>query len=194
MAEMQWFDSALDTWIAPRLSSLTHCGADELPVRENLLPEFVLNSIFTVNYGDQLKKKALNLIRHVDHAALAYDAGRSCVLDYLSDNRGKRVTAYFSAVSNFETHVAHLNMARWLTMHIARPAQDALFPKGSDCFDARLQALHIEAKHLNNKTYPFHQRRQSQEATCPTWPWRLSCNLVRALRMLVIGSPSGIFV
>jgi hypothetical protein len=153
MAEMQWYNSALDNFIAPRLSQLTSCGADELPVRQKLLPEFVLNSKFRMKYGDQLKKNTLNLIRHVDHAALAYDAGRACLLDYLSDKPGKRVTAYFGAVSYFETHVAHLNLARWLAMRIARhPDRDAkLFSKHSDCFDERLQEIHNWAKHLDNK-------------------------------------------
>ena len=152
MAEMQWYNSPLDKLIAPRLSQLTCCGADELPVREELLTEFILNSFVTGKYPDKFKKNALNLIRRVDHAALAYNAGRACLLDYLLDKRGKRVTAYFGAVSYFETHVAHLNLARWLAMRISRyPDRGDLYSEGSDCFDKRLQEIHNQAKHLHDK-------------------------------------------
>ena len=153
MASMKWYDSALGKLIAPQLGQLTSCGADELPERENLLPEFVVNSIFKVKYDDRFKKNALNLIRRVDHAALAYTAGRTCLLDYLSDTPGKRVTAYFGAVSYFEIHVAQLNLARWLAMRIDRypDGGTSLVSKGSDCFDARLQELHNQVKQLHDK-------------------------------------------
>jgi hypothetical protein len=151
MATMRWHSPALDDLFAPNLSKLTICGPEELSVRDNLLPEFILQTIFTSNFGNDFKKKTLNLIRHVNHASFSYTAARASLVDYLSDQPGKRVSAYFNAISHFESHVAHLNLARWLSMRIAHPDQKELYKAGSGCVDEQLQVINNQIKHLYDK-------------------------------------------
>jgi hypothetical protein len=150
MAQTRWYKSALDDFFAPKLSDLTSCGAAEIPTPEKLIPSFLLNSIFRIQYGDHLKMHALNLIRHVDHANLSYISARACLLDYLSDSPGQRVSAYFNADSYFETHVAQLNMASWLCIRIVSP-NGQLYDKGSGDWDERLQEINNQIKHLHDK-------------------------------------------
>jgi hypothetical protein len=132
---------------APNLSKHTICGPEELPVRDNLLPEFILQTMFRRNYGKDLKRKHW----HVNHASLNYSAARAYMVDYLANPPGQRISAYLNAVSHFESHVAHLNLARWLAMRIAHPEQKQLFIPASGCVDEQLQMINNQIKHLHDK-------------------------------------------
>jgi hypothetical protein len=146
-AALPWTNYALDTFFGHRLSELTTCGAEELPVFSQYLPAFLLSSVFQVGYKPDVRAYAFNFIRRIEQAALEYSDGRAFLERYLQ-NPNEAISQYYHALSHFEQCVALIIQA---TKFLERLGPEKLFRQGSNPDLERLNRVYNASKHMEGQ-------------------------------------------
>src|SRR5215203_3045637 len=81
---MQFSAHVLDNFLGPKLSSLTACGAPDVPELPAHHMTLVLNQALSKTYKEPIKVLLLNFIRLLQSATNEYRGGREHLLKYLS--------------------------------------------------------------------------------------------------------------
>lgn len=152
MGPAQFAPYALDNFFAPKLSSLTQCGAPLLLPDEKWLGKFILRSIFEVRLGSKTRAFAFNFMRRAEAATGTYRAARASLVEYLAAPPTE-FSPYFSALSLFEVCIAQCYQAYEL---FAKSINEPLFTKGggSRLFDTgaaleRMHDVYVDSKHMD---------------------------------------------
>lgn len=163
-----WTDFALDKYIAPELSQLTVCGADDLPEPSRALGAYLLNCIFQVNFKDHQRAFAINYIRRAEQAVREYKIGRVVLLE-LIDKKNEKPTLYYQCLHHFEQAIALFYQAIILAHKhvktIGGPIQD-VFEKGSGSREERLNIIYNDWKHSYER---IEQGKLPTNGTVPIW-------------------------
>lgn len=104
----------LDTFIAPDLSRLKTCSAPEIPNPPNYPNSLHLNNMFRARYKEAALISIANAIRRTSFAITNYGAGRQYLLTYVESLPDQKISAYFQALSYFETCILHTYTAMLL--------------------------------------------------------------------------------
>jgi hypothetical protein len=137
----------LDHFVAHKLSSLTHCGACELPPESAWLNTFILNSAFKARLEPKQRAYAFNVIRRTLGAFVAYRQARAELDEYISTGRNV-FTPYFRALLNFEISLAQCYQGYELVM---TAKGEGFYTKGDGSALQRLNALYRDSKHMDER-------------------------------------------
>jgi hypothetical protein len=96
---------ALDTFVAPKMSSLTNCGMPQLKFSEVPYAGVVLNQIFAKPRRPEKIRLLTNLYRWVDAAFVSYATAREYLTAYTCIPRGE-MRNYFRALWYIEQCIA----------------------------------------------------------------------------------------
>jgi hypothetical protein len=162
MGEMQPTDYLLDNFVAHKLSTLTECGAPELPIASTWLNGFILNSVFTTKWEPSRRAYAFNFIRRAEGAIATYREARLALIEYLNSGRGS-VSPYFRSLMYFEICAAKCIEGYEL---IRSATGDKYFQTGDGTPLERLYAVYSDAKHMEQV---IKQGRVPTEATAAVW-------------------------
>jgi hypothetical protein len=144
--EMPLTNYTLDTFVAPKLSLLTECGAREIPTFTNSLNVFILNSAFiTGKLPDKYQAYTFNFIRRAEGALLAYREARNALIEYLATPRDV-LSPYFRALLYFEVCLSQCYQGYMLL----REAWDKknFFEKDDNSAAERLEKLYADFRHM----------------------------------------------
>jgi hypothetical protein len=109
---MQYSDYMLDTLTAPKLTSLTACGAVEVPALPDYDILLKLNQLGSVRYKDNAKVLIMTFIRRLKTAISEYSQGRGFLEKYIDALPGKHLLeAHRVALSHFENSILQLHVA-----------------------------------------------------------------------------------
>jgi hypothetical protein len=100
---------ALDTFMAPKLSELTACGAAILPDYPDYGAAFRLNRIFVMGgVNPNVATLLENFISRLEFAASEYRFGREKLIEYIDSHPNRKLAPYYQSVFRFEDCVFHL--------------------------------------------------------------------------------------
>jgi hypothetical protein len=138
----------LDTFVAPRISVLTECGAPDLPIQESVVPQFQLNALLQhIQLNPQGRSYWLNIIRRAEAAWSAYGEARKALLEYLSN---RKLASYFRALAFFEMCVSQI----WQAHELLRKATGAdAFARGDQSVLERLHDMYNDVKHMEERIH-----------------------------------------
>ena len=109
---MQYSDYVLDTLTAPKLTSLTACGAVEVPALPDYDTPLKLNQLGGVRYNDNAKVLIMTFIRRLKTAISEYSQGRGFLEKYIYALPGNHLLeAQRVALSHFENSILQLHVA-----------------------------------------------------------------------------------
>jgi len=151
---------ALDKFFAQGISELSECNAPDLAEHfaevEDLIHNFILNSIFTFPIKTEYKPYIFGIIRRVQMALVEYQNGRTRLLLYLNESK-KNTSLYFQALSHFEIAVTQLYQAYEFWRKLGKKIESKetnLFEKGDGSSHDKLNRLYNISKHLEPSTIP----------------------------------------
>jgi hypothetical protein len=154
---------ALDTFAAPKLSSLTTCGMPQLEFPDVPFAKVIVTQIFVRPIGPTQIRLLTNTLRWIDGAFASYAAARASLLAYTEGSRGK-LRNYYRAVLHTEQCVAAthhserlVNATYRLLGSIQRPSSDAA---------ERLRKLYNTSKDVDER---IEDGEFLNEATIPVW-------------------------
>lgn len=141
----------LDTYIAPKLSSLTEFKTHE--ASEKLKPwvnNFILNSTFRVKVPEPTKTYYFNFLRRAEGAFIEYEYARKALEDYINTKRNNpernKISPYFRALLHFETFIAQLYQAYEFLMTFSKMK---VFNRGEGTIIEKIHELYITSKHMD---------------------------------------------
>jgi hypothetical protein len=135
----------LDKFVAHKLSSLTECGAPELPEAKVWLTRFVLNNALIAPLAPETRAYAFNFLRRAEAAFASYRSARSDLIEYLQTPRNV-VSPYFRALLNSEICIAQTYQAFEL---LATAGRKKVFDQNDGSKEERLHRLYIRSKHMD---------------------------------------------
>ncbi len=156
---------ALDHFVAQGLSSLTECGAPEIPDSgRSWLGPYTLVVEFN-NLPDSDRAYRLNFLRRTEGALLAYDDARTALLYYLKAPR-VAISAYFRALLQFEICVSQIYQG--LELLRAKTDRNIYDPahRNNRSIGRRLHDTYIASKHLDGT---IKSRKVPLDATSALW-------------------------
>jgi hypothetical protein len=162
MGVMQPSNYLLDNFVAHKLSSLTACGAAELPSDAAWLNHFILSTVFRVNLPSKTRAYLFNFIRRAEGALSAYREARSALLEYLNTPRNV-LSPYFRALANFEVCISQCYQGYEL---LATASSEPFYYKGDGSSAEKLQILYVDSKHMDAM---IDGGRVPAEATATVW-------------------------
>ncbi len=169
----------LDLFGAPELSSLTVCGAKELPQLPNYLDTAMWGWVTGTRYRDRaVQNLNINLLRRISLAATCYQAGRHSLLGYVDGLAAQqhRLADYLSALHHFEQCLA----ANWEAAELDDRCQRRLLgmPKGKlTIFEEHDGSVFARINRLNNLVKHF-SAEDAEVTSAPVWITNtgLKCN------------------
>jgi hypothetical protein len=140
-------DYFLDTFIAPKLSLLTKCGAPELVGNSNWLNSFILNATFVSPIAPSPRRTSVvAFLRRAEAAFLTYRKAREQLNDYLRPRPERVFSLYFESLLYFETCLSQWTQG----VDILRAALGAnYFQKDDQSKEQRINRLYNDTKHLD---------------------------------------------
>lgn len=145
---MPWSSYALDTFMAPKLSQLSSCGAPELATSNTQIAPFLLNSILGVKLPEPFHRLAFNFIRRVDQASHEYAQGRDYLLKYLQTQEPLPISLYFQALTHFEQTLAMLYQAAMFCKELTGTWP---YEQGDHSLFDRINGLYNASKHMHGR-------------------------------------------
>jgi hypothetical protein len=160
--QMQPSNHFLDQYVAHKISSLTECGAPELPMESSWLSAFILNSVLKVSLSASPRAYVFNFIRRAEGAFSAYREARQALIEYIDTPRHV-VSPYFRSLLNFEVCISQC----WQGYELLRKATGAkLFEPKDNSTMERLNKLYNDSKHMEER---IDQAEIPTEATASVW-------------------------
>jgi hypothetical protein len=155
---MQYSDYVLDTLTAPKLTSLTACGAVEVPALPDYDTPLKLNQLGGVRYKHNAMVLIMTFIRRLKTAISEYSQGRGFLEKYIDALPGNHLLeAHRVALSHFENsilqlHVVIVSLAALGggTSRKAKLGRPQLYVSG-DNSDYRVRLLANSIKHFDEE-------------------------------------------
>ncbi len=149
---MPFTDYALDTFVAPKLSQLTACGAPPLSDRsakvDYWVREFSLHSMLRVRVEETHRQYIFNFLRRAEGAFHEYDIGRQFLKDYVDGGNRDSVSRYLRAVLHLEVCISQAYQAFMLARNLLDESK--LFTSGDRSPLEQLHRLYNRSKHAEN--------------------------------------------
>jgi hypothetical protein len=152
----------LDNFVAHKISSLTECGAPELPMESSWLNTFILNSALTMTLSAANRPYMFNFIRRAEGAFSAYREARLSLIDYINSPPNV-LSPYFRSLLNFEICASQC-IEGYELIRIATGVK--YFQKGDQSLLEKLYDIYNDSKHMENA---IKQGRIPTEATAAVW-------------------------
>jgi hypothetical protein len=141
---------ALDKFIAPKLSTLSVCGAIELPEQPNFGAALRVNSMLFLGAAAPATILMQTFVNRVEFAGAEYNAARNSLIEYVSLLGERRLTPYFQAVAHFENCIFHLYLAVLCNRQLlALVGEPSFFKPGDKSAYDRLRILFNRVKHFD---------------------------------------------
>lgn len=140
---------ARDTYVAPKLSKLTTCGAPEITDWQDRargsLADFIIVSMLRVTFTESDRQYLFNIVRRVEGAIEEYANARTHLLAHLAADDPNAVSHYLLSLMHFENCISQVAQANML---MAKWTGEKLFEDkdGSPYF--RLNFLYNRSKHI----------------------------------------------
>ena len=158
----------LDTYIAPKLSSLTEFKARD--ASEKLKPwvnNFIFNSTFRFKVPEPTKTYYFNFLRRAEGAFIEYEYARKALEDYINTKRNNpernKISPYFRGLLHFETFIAQLYQAYEFLMTFSKMK---LFNRGGGTIIEKIHKLYITSTHMDRR---IEEGRLLDNATAAIW-------------------------
>ena len=135
----------LDNFFAHKLSSLTSCGAPELPDEGKWLNTFILKTIFHFSLADSIRAYLFNFLRRTEGARSAYREARRHLNEHLT-SPPNTITPYFRSLLQFEICLSQCYQGYEL---LAKAAGCKVFEPGTNTQEERLQIAYVDSKHMD---------------------------------------------
>jgi hypothetical protein len=157
---------ALDTFVAPDLSSLTTCGMRQIEFPDVPFAGVVLNQIFAKPRPPEKIRLLTNLFRWIDAAFVSYATAREYLTAYTSIPRGE-MRNYFRALWYIEQCIAATDHAGMLGHNLWGPSGEKYYEPDKGHPRERLRVLYNASKHIDGM---IRKRGGLQaDATIPIW-------------------------
>src|SRR5688572_9939357 len=147
--QMKLSDFARDTYVAPKMSELTTCGApplSEWQVRaRGSLADFIITSMLRVSFQESDRQYLFNVVRRVEGAIEEYENARNHLLAHVAAQDPNAVSHYVLALMHFENCISQIAQANML---VARWTGNKIFEAGDGSPHHRLNFLYNRSKHI----------------------------------------------
>lgn len=154
---------ALNTFIAPRLSELTECNANDMShLKEKWLNNYILNTIVKIGETNEKNAYFINFLRRAEAIFNEYENARIALIKYISSERNN-ISPYFKALLHFETFFAQLHQAYQLIKTLT--GHEAYEPGDNSILD-RVRKIHNTSKHMNER---IEKSSKIDKKTCAIW-------------------------
>lgn len=148
---------ALETWVAPQLSSLNSIEAvpsiDHIEDHE-LTEQFIFQSMLSMTTDEArkpLQSTLLNFFRKLSGAIIFYKMAREALGDFVSQDE-PLISVYFSALLSFETSIANAYQAEELLLTKGASLSGRKLSRADfDDLRNRIKNIHDYSKHLAGK-------------------------------------------
>jgi hypothetical protein len=147
---IQYGNHILDRLIAPEYSSVTVCGAPELPELPNYFGSFFLNNMFHAQDSDKAKSTIIVFLRRLAGAIREYRIGRDLLLQFVASPRDAQpgIELYLRSLAHFEYSIVNAYLVVEAYNEIARIYElGKVYSPGDDSAAERLGRLYNSFKH-----------------------------------------------
>jgi hypothetical protein len=166
----------LDDLTAPKLSSLTICGAPEVPELPNYHGSLVLNHALGFGrYKEPVTVLLLNFLRRLRSATEEYRRGRENLAKYIAALPQHELGAYHRALAHFEDCVLNANVAIACLnglgkyLHSSHPSVPPVFKPGDGSDYDRLRSLNNRIKHFDEDIVEAALKGSGNIPVAPVW-------------------------